>query len=319
MSRPLRKLPFFLPFGGCRGRCVYCHQQTITGVLQVPPPAYVRAVLSRLTEPREVCYFGGSFCRFGRETVKAYLDAVVECAPDGSRIRFSTYPSDLRDNGLRALVRGYPIACVELGVPSLDREVLAACRREADPDEILEDLAILRDESFYTGVQMMVGLPGQTRASSLADLSRLASVKGPLVWDLRLYPCLVIANTDLDLMRRRGEFQPLSVEEAVSWGGAFLDRALSLGFNPIRVGLQETETLAASVTGGPHHPALGEMIFSEALARRLVRQSPQGPWTAPSSELSKFTGHGRFGLQRLAALSGLDAAEAAKRLKFFPQ
>ena len=102
MSRPLRKLPFFLPFGGCRGRCVYCHQQTITGVLQVPPPAYVRAVLSRLTEPREVCYFGGSFCRFGRETVKAYLDAVVECAPDGSRIRFSTYPSDLRDNGLRA-------------------------------------------------------------------------------------------------------------------------------------------------------------------------------------------------------------------------
>lgn len=319
MSAPLRKLPFFLPFGGCRGRCVYCHQQTITGVVQVPPPELVRSVLSGLKEPREVCYFGGSFCRFGRETVRAYLDAIVECAPAGSRIRFSTYPSDLRDDSLREMVRGYPVACVELGVPSLDHNVLAACRREADPDEILEDLTILRDDLFYVGVQMMIGLPGQTPESSLADLERIAAVKGPLVWDLRLYPCLVIENTDLELMMRRGEFKPLSVEEAVSWGGEFLDRAVSLGFNPIRVGLQETETLAASVSGGPHHPALGEMIFSEALARRLVRQSPTGPWTEPVAETSKFTGHGKFGLQRLAMLAGLSVEETVQRLKFFPK
>jgi histone acetyltransferase (RNA polymerase elongator complex component) len=319
MSAPLRKLPFFLPFGGCRGRCVYCHQQTITGVVQVPPPEFVRSVLSGLKEPREVCYFGGSFCRFGRETVRAYLDAIVECAPAGSRIRFSTYPSDLRDDSLREMVRGYPVACVELGVPSLDHNVLAACRREADPDEILEDLTILRDDLFYVGVQMMIGLPGQTPESSLADLERIAAVKGPLVWDLRLYPCLVIENTDLELMMRRGEFKPLSVEEAVSWGGEFLDRAVSLGFNPIRVGLQETETLAASVSGGPHHPALGEMIFSEALARRLVRQSPTGPWTEPVAETSKFTGHGKFGLQRLAMLAGLSVEETVQRLKFFPK
>ena len=317
MSAALRKLPFFLPFGGCRGRCVYCHQQTITGVLEVPSPDYVRSVLAELKEPREVCFFGGSFCRFGRDTVKAYLDAVAECAPAGSRIRFSTYPSDLRDDSLRALVRGYPVACVELGVPSLDRLVLSACRREADPDEILADLAILRNDSFYTGVQMMIGLPGQTPASSLADLEKIACVKGPLVWDLRLYPCLVIENTDLCLMMERGEFAPLTVEEAVLWGGEFLDRALSLGFNPIRVGLQETESLAVSVRGGPHHPALGELIMSEALARRLVRQSPHGPWCTPASATSKLTGHGRFGLSRLSVLSGLSLAETLQKLSFF--
>ena len=318
MTRALRKLPFFLPFGGCRGRCVYCHQQAITGVGEVPPPELVRSVLSALTEPREVCYFGGSFCRFSRDTIKFYLDAVRRCAPAGSRVRFSTYPSDLRDDSLRALVRSYDIACVELGVPSLDRTVLAACRREADPDEILRDLTILRDDSFNIGVQLMIGLPGQTRESSLRDIETLARAKGPRSWDLRLYPCLVIDGTELAEMMEHGGYRPLSIDDAVAWGGAFLDRALELGFNPIRVGLQESRSLADNVRGGPHHPALGEMIFSEAAALRLTRLSHTGPWTVPHQQISKFTGHGGFGLKRLAELSGLSPDEASNKLKFFP-
>lgn len=318
MTRTLRKLPFFLPFGGCRGRCVYCHQAAITGVGNIPSPEYVRSVLSGLTEPREICYFGGSFCRFGRDKVKAYLDAVAESAPRGSRIRFSTYPSDLRDDELRTLVRGYNIACIELGVPSLDRAVLASCHREADPDEILRDLAILRDDSFNIGVQLMIGLPGQTQESCEHDLELLARVKGPLCWDLRLYPCLVIDGTTLADMARSGKYTPLAVEAAVKWGGLFLDRALSLGFNPIRIGLQESQSLAENVRGGPHHPALGEMIFSEATAIKLTRLSPAGPWTVPSSQISKFTGHGGYGLKRLAELSAISVAEAGQRLRFFP-
>ena len=124
MMRKLKKMPFFLPFGGCHGRCVYCHQQTITGVSELPSPQYVSSVLSALTEPREVCFFGGSFCRFDYATVRSYLDAAANCAPKGSRIRFSTYPGDLRDDKLRSLVLSYPIACVELGIPSLDKKSL---------------------------------------------------------------------------------------------------------------------------------------------------------------------------------------------------
>lgn len=215
-------------------------------------------------------------------------------------------------------MRSYDTACVELGVPSLDKAVLAACRREAAPDEILRDLAVLRDDSFNIGVQLMIGLPGQTRGSSLRDIETLARVKGPQSWDLRLYPCLVIDGTELAEMMERGEYRPLSIDEAVDWGGAFLDRALELGFNPIRVGLQESQSLADNVRGGPHHPALGEFIFSKADALRLTRLSRSGPWTVPSRHISKFTGHGGFGLRTLAELSGLPPDEASNKLKFFP-
>jgi len=318
-SATMKKLPFFLPFGGCEGRCVYCNQRVITGTCDVPSPEYIRSVLSKLDEPREICYFGGSFCRFARATIKAYLDAVIECAPPGSRIRFSTYPGDLRDAELRELVMSYPIACVELGVPSLDPSVLRSCKRDADPNAIMEDLTTLRDESVSIAVQMMIGLPGQTEESSMNDLALMADVKGPVSWELRLYPCLVLEGTELLSMFKSGLYRPISVLEAVRWGGKFIDAAVEMGFCPIRVGLQESDLLASQVRGGPHHPALGEMIQSEALVRKLTRNSWTGPWTVPASQMSKFTGHGAFGLSRLAYYTGLSIEKAASLLRYFPR
>lgn len=318
MRKPLKKLPFFLPFGGCRGRCVYCNQQTITGKECLPSLDFIRSVLEKLDEPREVCYFGGSFCRFGCDTVTSYLDAVKECAPAGSRIRFSTYPGDLANADFRKHILSYPIACIELGVPSLDPEVLRFCKREANPDEIIEGLTELRNESAPLAVQMMIGLPSQTRESSLADLKRIASVKGPQSWELRLYPCLVIENTELHTMMNEGKYKPLDVAEAVAWGGAFMREALSWGFVPIRAGLQESAALAQNVRGGPHHPALGELIFSEALVLELFRINPSGPWVVPARHISKFTGHGGYGLRRLAELSGYDVETMGSHISFFP-
>lgn len=314
----MKKLPFFLPFAGCRGRCVYCDQSTITGVKDIPSPEDISAALKRLDTPREVCFFGGSFCRFGYEKLKGYLDAVIRYAPTGSRIRFSTYPGDLADPLLRALIKKYPIACIELGIPSLDPEVLALCKREADPKAILNDIEVLADASLPLGVQMMIGLPGQDEKSSIKDLETLAMLKGPLSWDLRLYPCLVLEGTALCGMTERNLYAPLSLERAVKWGGIFLDKALSLGFNPIRIGLQESESLSLKVKSGPHHPALGEMIASESLILKLRRNRENGPWTVPDEHLSKFTGHGYFGLRRLAELSGTTVEAVSDKLSFFP-
>ncbi len=314
----MKKLPFFLPFGGCRGRCVYCSQSTITGAADIPSPEFVSSVLRDLNEPREVCFFGGSFCRFGLSKVREYLDSVVKFAPEGSRIRFSTYPGDLSDTSMRNLIKTYPISCIELGIPSLDPNVLSLCKREADPEAILNDIKNIMDDSLPLGVQMMIGLPGQTKESSITDLKKLSEVKGPISWDLRLYPCLVLEGTELENMIHRGSYSPINLDQAIEWGGIFIDRAVSLGFNPIRIGLQESELLASKVKGGPHHPALGEMIASESLVRKLTRNIWTGPWIVPEEHLSKFTGHGCFGLRRLAELTGTTTSAVSKKLSFFP-
>lgn len=315
----MKKIPFFLPFGGCAGRCVYCHQETITGVSGLIQPEAVARRLSGEDKPVEACFFGGSFCRMEFAAIRAYLDAVRDFAPAGSRIRFSTYPGDLRDRRLRELVSSYSIACVELGIPSLDPDVLRACKRDADPDAILSDVASLRDLGFPLGVQVMIGLPSQTPESSVRDIKALADAKGAQDCDLRIYPALVLEDTELLRMASDGVYKPLSTAEAAEWGGFLLDAATSLGFRPIRVGLQETDSLAAHVRGGPHYPALGELIAADALARKLARETPGGPWTIPRRHISKLTGHGAYGTGRLAFYSGADEDEVLRRISLFTQ
>lgn len=313
----MKKLPFFLPFGGCVRRCAYCQQKTITGAAELTPPDKIAKILSLENEPKEICFFGGSFCRFNIEDIRSYLNAVKKFAPPGSRIRFSTYPGDLRNAGLRLLLSSYDIACVELGIPSLDPAVLCACSREADPETIISELTTLRDESFPIGVQVMIGLPTQTVESSLRDIDILAKVKGVQDWDLRIYPTLVLEDTELCQMMNRSEYKPLSINEAIEWGGILLDAAETRGFRPIRVGLQESAGLISQVRGGPSHPAIGELIAAESLALKLRRANPRGSWTIPSSHISKLTGHHRIGIKRLAFHSRMSESKVASLIKFF--
>ena len=314
MNKKLKKT-FFLPFAACRGKCVYCNQNAITGVQNIVSPQEVVTELSHLVTAHEVCFFGGSFCRFPKETVFAYLDAVKNHAPTGSTIRFSTYPCDLDDEAFRKKLKTYPLSCVEFGIQSLDNTTLEATRRVQDPASILHSLEVLRDEGFPLGVQLMAGLPGQTKESSLMDLEKLAQVKQNDTWDLRLYPCLVISGTELEKMYNASSYTPLSLEQAIDWGADFLNRALELGFNPIRIGLQETESLAESVIAGPHHPALGELIEGVALARKLSR-SNKVKWIIHRKDISKLTGHDNFGFKELARLTEQTLENTRKNVTF---
>jgi len=296
----MNKLPFFLPFAACPGRCVYCNQNKITGQEKIPSPSFVRSVLEQQQEAKEVCFFGGSFLRFPFETVKTYLDTVKEFAPKGSSVRFSTYPNDLDDENICGLLKNYSISRIELGIQSLDKTVLKNCKRDLDPALILKSVAHAAHHGFPLGMQLMIGLPGQTEESSLDDLNKLAKIKAGAVWDLRIYPCLVIEDTELAQMYKEGSYKPLSVEQAVYTSGKLLVEAEKLGFNVIRIGLQESGSLADSVIAGPHHPALGELAMSYALVNKLTKLKPNGPWQLQKKELSKFSGHNEFGYKLLA-------------------
>lgn len=312
----IKKLPFFLPFGGCKGRCVYCNQRTITGICVIPSPERVAESVAQQKVPVEVCFFGGSFCRLGYDKIKAYLDAVINNGCDGNTIRFSTYPNDLMDKRIRDLVLSYPISRIELGVPSMDANVLTACRRDADPQKIVSNVKLLKDLNVPLGLQIMIGLPGQSIESSINDIKLWAGVKGDSHWEMRLYPCLVIRNTELEKMMKSGSYRPLELGDAVAWGGLLLKLATSYGFVIIRAGLQESELLAQEVVGGPHHPALGELMMADFWARNLAENMDLPRWDVSKRDMSKFTGHGKFGIKCIKKYCGLDESEIKERLHF---
>ncbi|MDR1472130.1 MAG: radical SAM protein [Synergistaceae bacterium] len=312
-----RRAAYFIPFRGCARRCVYCDQRVITqdasGGAPVSPDV-VRRELSGASGALELCFFGGSFAKLERGEMTELLRA-VESAPNGSVVTFSSYPGDFEGTDGAALIdvlRGFPIGTIELGVPSLDPHVLARCGRQDDPGGIKRVLTLLRDEGFRLGVQTMIGLPGQTFESAMSDIEELGRVMAGGAWDLRLYPCLVLRGTELESMSRRGGYSPLGLEDAARQSGALLRAAEAMGFNVIRVGLQDSPTLKRSVVGGPYHPAFGELALSEKLALELFEKNPRGPWRVEPYKISQLKGHGARGARRLAELASIPfrAAEA---------
>jgi len=307
----MKRIAFFIPFQGCGRRCVYCDQSAITGAGGDLPPDVVSSCLASQRAPVELCFFGGSFARLERKLMVSYLDTVRR-APPGSAVTFSSYPGDFAgEAGGRLLneLKKYPIGVIELGVPSLDPKVLRACGRDDDPEMIKKAIAAVRDSGFRIGAQIMTGLPRQTFESARSGVESLAAIMntagGNGGWDLRIYPCLVLRGTELAEMYKRGEFSPLSLEEAVRGAGELLRDAERAGFRAIRVGLLESSSLREAVVAGPYHPAFGELALSEKLALQLALENPSGPWEIGAKRISQLTGHGRRGINRLSELTGI--------------
>jgi histone acetyltransferase (RNA polymerase elongator complex component) len=273
-----------------------------------------RMLVRRASSPVELCFFGGSFTCLP-EHIQIQWFELVNCAPEGSTVRFSTHPQCITERTI-SIFSKYPVSMVELGVSSLDNNVLKLSNRGYTCNEVLNVISILQDRNFDLCAQMMIGLPGQTLDSSINDLSLLDIVRKDRKMSLRIYPCLVLKNTPLEGMFKTSEFIPLDIEQAAEYAGELIFIAQLRGYEICRVGLQETLSLSKSVVAGPYHPAFGEIAMSYALARKLHMDSKDGEWVLPRKYISQMTGHGKLGIKKLSSLSGLCVEEVESRLKF---
>ena len=305
-SVPRQKiLPFFLPMSGCRYRCVYCDQYVISGETEAPSPERVRAELEKFSggEGAELAYYGGSFTCLPRKTQAAYLQAARPALVAGriSGIRISTRP-DAVDAETCEFLREQGVSTVELGVQSFSDEVLRKSGRAYGSKQAKAACLRLRAHGFRLGIQLMTGLPGD-RDSLARDSMRNSLELGPEL--LRIYPTLVLENTELARLYRAGLYQPQSLTAAVALCADLLAMATAAHCPVQRIGLNPSPELEKALLDGPYHPALGGLV-REALRleqiRRLLRgYDPATPAVLrfPQRELPLVFGQKRAGLLAL--------------------
>ena len=268
-SRP-RIRPVFLPHAGCPGRCVFCAQETQTGV-----PArsleHWHDELSRTLEralgagdqPKELAFYGSTFTALDPAWQQRFLDLARRFRSKGvvSRVRCSTRPDALDPGGL-ARLRRWGLDMVEVGVQSFQDAALKRSGRGYAGRLAREACAMVHDAGLALGVQLMPGMPGLDSEGFLADAAMAGELEPETA---RLYPCLVIRGAGLEKTWRAGTFIPLGLEQTV----ALLARALLAlwprGVHVIRMGLAPEPELVERVLAGPWHPALGLMARSRAL------------------------------------------------------
>ena len=268
-------IPIFIPHIGCPYRCVFCNQWRITGRRGVPDGnAVARTIKEYVTSAAEerhweVAFYGGSFTAIPMALQEELLAPAYEALQQGriQAIRCSTRP-DCIDKEILSRLKRYGLSTVELGVQSMDDAVLARAKRGHTAQDVVTATALLREHGFTVGHQLMPGLPGEDW-NSLQDTTAAICRLQPDI--ARIYPVVVIADTELADMYRKGEYTPLSVHEGVVRAAYMKQAFVETGIQCIRTGLQATEDLddPAQVLAGAYAPAMGEMVDTRRYCRQL--------------------------------------------------
>ncbi|MDH5402837.1 MAG: tRNA uridine(34) 5-carboxymethylaminomethyl modification radical SAM/GNAT enzyme Elp3, partial [Candidatus Heimdallarchaeota archaeon] len=102
---------------------------------------------------------------------------------------------------------------VEIGVQTLQEEVLQSTNRGHTLQDTIDSFKALRDAGLKITVHMMPGLPGTTPEVDIQDFKTLYYDSRFIPDEIKIYPTQVIENTPLAEMVLRGEFKALTNEE----------------------------------------------------------------------------------------------------------
>ena len=294
-------IPIFIPELACPHRCVFCNQNRISGATDIPSPGEVPGIVETKLQYMapdshiNIAFFGGSFTGIPTEQQQEYLQAAQRFIESGrvQGIRISTRP-DYIDTEILEMLKTYKVTCVELGAQSFDSEVLQRSERGHTAEDIIRASQLIKEYDIELGLQMMIGLPGDTRAKAIMTARQIIGCKAS---NTRIYPALVIRDTPMEQLYNAGEYTPLTLEEAIDWTKDILPVFESNGVQVLRVGLHPSEELISetSLVAGPFHVSFKELVLSAIWRDRFDEGLPQKPGKltvrVAQSQLSNAVGY----------------------------
>lgn len=273
-------IPVFIPHKGCPNDCVFCNQKAITARTADVTPEDVRNLIdnylptleNRGLETIELAFFGGSFTGIPMEEQSAFLAVAKEYKDKGliHKIHMSTRP-DYIDEQILDNLKKYDADIIELGVQSFDPDVLTTSNRGHKAEDVYKACDLIKSYGFELGIQLMIGLPGDSMEKCIFSAKEAVRI-GPSI--ARLYPTIVLNDTELFNMYKAGIYEPLTTEEAVKITKEMYKLLDDAGINIIRVGLKSTDliTEGGEVRGHTYHPAFRQLVEGEIAREQLEAQ-----------------------------------------------
>jgi histone acetyltransferase (RNA polymerase elongator complex component) len=217
----------------------------------------------------EVAFYGGN--PLGMEA--AALEKIFRCFdPYSDKVlsfRLSARPDPVNENAVR-LFKKHNVRTIELGIPTFNERILRILQRGHTSKGAVDTYYALRKEGFEIGIQVMVGLPGETIRDVEQTVSHILALAPSFI---RVYPLVVIEDTPLAISWRGGYYSPDTLDRAVAKSAFIYVSSWTSKIKTIKMGLTENEVLRRKIVCGPYHPAFGYLVKSETFGLAVEESS----------------------------------------------
>jgi len=269
-------IPIFIPQLACPFQCVFCNQEKITRRAHIPGMLETRNTIDEYLSsfPKgdkhiEIGFFGGNFTGIPLDDQDKYLQVAQPFLEKGivSGLRLSTRPDYIDEKRLHLLKKN-GVTTIELGAQSMDNDVLYKSARGHTVEDIATASKMIISAGFRLGLQMMVGLPGDTLEKAVFTARKIIELGA---CETRIYPVLVIKGTKMAEWYEQGKYKPLSMEDAIYWVKTILPIFEEAGVEVTRVGLHSSAGLLSGndLVAGPFQTSFRELAMTEVWWDRL--------------------------------------------------
>ena len=316
-------IPIFVPHLGCPNDC---NQKSISGQTKKMTVEEMKNIIEKHLKSfkgsndnvyKEIAFFGGSFTGIDVEEQNKLLEVAYEYIKDKKidSIRISTRPDYIDKDTLKRLKK-MGVKTIELGVQSTNDYILQKSKRGHTFEDVKKASKLIRFYGFTLGVQMMVGLPDSTGLDEVNTAKDLIKLKPKIV---RIYPVLVIKGTQLEKDYKLGDYDPLSLTQAImrckEVATLFNENKIKI----IRIGLQNTDEITdpnnenSEVVAGPYHPAFRQLIegalWYDAITEKIKKfntKVKQVEIRANPDDVNNIIGHKKENVLKLKSTYDVD-------------
>ncbi len=252
----------------------------------------------------EIAFFGGSFTAIDKDYMISLLERAKMYIDKGlfAGIRISTRPDCISEEILDIL-KHYGVTSIELGCQSMSDEVLRLNNRGHLAKDVVYSAEMIKSYGFEFGVQMMTGLYGDDNDTAIETARKLIDLSPDTA---RIYPTVVLENTELEKLYKSGKYKPQSVDEAAEICSELLMMFHESGIRVIRVGLHSGGNVEEGYVAGAYHPAFREICESRIYLRKVLAEirrqgTPKGDITVTvgTSFVSMMSGQKKFNSEKL--------------------
>lgn len=266
--KKIKIYPVFLPNAGCKTRCVFCNQHVMTGEsllkideIEMLVTSGIHGINERNGKIDEIAFYGGTFTGLNSEIIDKLL-SIQPIVPK----RISTRPDAVNEKIIEQLIKGN-VKVVELGVESLDDNVLKASNRGYTAETALSTIELLKT-NFKLIVHLMVGLPNDSKEKDISTVKKLLESG---VKEFRIHPTLVFKDTVLEKMYYEGTYKPLSLDEALDIASDLVILIESNKGKVLRLGYHIPHSQLKYLIAGPYHPSFGDVLRAKII-KKLIEE-----------------------------------------------